>query len=127
MAEEIAPRQAVTLEVEHIDKNVATIALKDDRGTSTAYYLDPSNLNALLAELLKVVVRWANYPGPKAKTLSAEHQWLAVQRMELSLGRGGKELAARFYVGEIQFSFLLPLDSLEDAVGSLIPQLKTVQ
>jgi hypothetical protein len=92
--------------------NVVCLALTDTNGVETEFIINPEGLNALIYPVLGLASKWAREPELKVSSWSGPKSALPAQRIELAMGRTATECAVRVFMGEIELTFIVPLDSV---------------
>ena len=104
------------------DEDSAVLVLVDTTKKATGYLINPDGLQALLVPALEFAVKWAKKPDLQLETLVGPRQALPATRLVLERGRDATECAVRVFVGEVELTFLIPLEEVIRAVGELKKQ-----
>lgn len=120
-------RIPVKLEIEHLDENISAITFTDSNANETTFLFEPSTLTVFFPQLLELASRWAKHSDLSPQNFSGDQKSLPAQRIELGIGRDGRECAVRIWVGDVQLTFLVPLDEILAAVNELATLIKPVQ
>ena len=92
--------------------NVVCLALTDTNGAETEFIINPEGLNALIYPVLGLASKWAREPDSKVKSWSGPKNALPAQHVELAIGRTATECAVRVFMGEVELTFIIPLDAV---------------
>jgi hypothetical protein len=92
--------------------NVVCLALTDTNGAETEFIINPEGLNALIYPVLGLASKWAREPDSKVKSWSGPKNALPAQHVELAIGRTTTECAVRVFMGEVELTFIVPLDDV---------------
>jgi hypothetical protein len=103
--------------------NVICLALTDIDGLETEFVINPEGLNALMYPVLGLASKWARELGEKVKTWSGPKNALPAQHVELTMGRTASECAVRVFMGEVELTFIIPLDDVLKATAKLTEQI----
>ncbi|CAG9934321.1 hypothetical protein [Candidatus Nitrotoga arctica] len=103
--------------------NVICLALTDTNGTETEFIINPEGLNALIYPVLGLASKWAKEPDLKVQTWSGPKNALPAQHIELAIGRTATECALRVFMGEVELTFIIPLDDVLKAAAKLMQHL----
>jgi hypothetical protein len=105
------------------DKAVA-MALEDAEGQKLALAVTAQTVSALLPPLLGLAKEWSRRDDLDLTNVSGLRNSLPANRVEFAKGRNDKEIALRLFVGEIELSFLMPVDELFTKFGQLAKQIQ---
>lgn len=103
--------------------NVICLALTDIDGVETEFIINPEGLNALIYPVLGLASKWAKESDVKVKTWAGPKNALPAQHVELTMGRTTAECAVRVFMGEIELTFIVPLDDVLKASARLTQHL----
>jgi hypothetical protein len=100
--------------------NVVCLALTDTNGAETEFIINPEGLNALIYPVLGLASKWAKEPDLKVKSWSGPKNALPAQHVELAIGRTATECAVRVFMGEVELTFIIPLDDVLKAAEQFV-------
>ncbi|CAE6695501.1 hypothetical protein [Candidatus Nitrotoga fabula] len=102
--------------------NLVCLALSDTEGNETEFIVNPDGLNALLYPVLGLASKWTRELGEKVKSWSGPKNALPARHVELVMGRTASECAVRVFMGEIELTFIVPMDAVLQATTKLTQQ-----
>jgi hypothetical protein len=98
-----------------------TWVLVDDAGRSASFTVGPEALGQILHLTCSLVDRAASKPQQVPPPASGGvRKALPAQSIEVNPGRTPKEVALRVHLGKVDIAYLLPLDSVVIAMGTLV-------
>jgi hypothetical protein len=104
------------------DQNSVCLMLSDTKGKEAGFLINAEGLGALLLPALGLATRWADATDLQVETWSGPKNALPAQHIELDKGRTNTECALRVFVGKIELTFLVPLDTMIHAASWLVQQ-----
>lgn len=105
------------------DGESVALLLSDTSGKSSGYLLGPEGVNALLEPLLGLAGRWADKRDLEIEKLSGSKNALPAHHISFERGRTNTETAVRVFVGKMELTFIMPLDSVIAASAALVQQI----
>ena len=102
---------------------VVCLALTDTNGSETEFIINPEGLNALIYPVLGLASKWAKESGSKVESWSGPKNALPAQHVELALARTATECALRVFMGEVELTFIIPLDDVLKAATRFVQHL----
>ena len=105
------------------DKAVA-MALEDNEGQKLALAVTAQTVSALLPPLLSLAKEWSGRDGLNLEKVTGLQNSLPASRIEFAKGRNDKEIAVVLSIGEIELSFILPVEELFTKFGELTKRIK---
>lgn len=105
------------------DQNSVCLMLSDTSGKESGFLINAEGLNALLVPALGLATQWADKPDLEIDSWSGVKRALPAHHIELAKGRTDTECALRVFVGKIELTFLVPLDTIIHATSVLIKQI----
>ena len=99
------------------------LMLSDTKGKETGFLINAEGLNALLLQALGLAIRWADSPDLQVESWAGVKNALPASHIELAKGRNSTEVALRVFVGKIELTFLVPLDTVIHATSVLVQQI----
>lgn len=105
------------------DKAVA-MALEDNEGQKLALAVTAQTVSALLPPLLSLAKEWSGRDGLNLEKVTGLQNSLPASRIEFAKGRNDKEIAVVLSIGEIELSFIMPVEELFTKFGELTKRIK---
>ena len=105
------------------DKAVA-MALEDNEGQKLALAVTTQTVSALLPPLLSLAKEWSGRDGLNLEKVTGLQNSLPASRIEFAKGRNDKEIAVVLSIGEIELSFIMPVEELFTKFGELTKRIK---
>jgi len=105
------------------DEDSRALILTDTRKKSKGYLINPEGLNAILTPLLGLAVEWSDKTDLELGTLTGPANALPANRLVIERGRNDTEAAVRAFVGNMELTFLIPLDNLMAGLRQFIEQI----
>lgn len=102
------------------DTNSVCLMLSDANGKESGFLINADGLNALLLPALGLASQWAESPELRVESWSGPKNALPAQHIELARGRTDTECALRVFVGKVELTFLVPLDTVIHAASILV-------
>lgn len=103
--------------------NVICLALTDTNGSETEFIINPEGLNALIYPVLGLASKWSKESGLKVESWSGPKNALPAQHIELAMGRTPTECAVRVFMGDVELTFIIPLDDVLKAATKFVQHL----
>ncbi len=107
-----------------VKDDAIAMALEDSEGQKLALAVTPQTITALLPPLLGLAKEWSDRGDLKLEKVTGLQNSLPAGRIEFAKGRNDKEIALRLFVGEIELSFILPVEELFTKIGELTKRIK---
>ena len=104
------------------DGESVALVLSDTDDKSCGYLLGPEGVNALLEPLLGLAGKWADKRDLQIEKLSGQNNALPAHHIAFERGRTDTESAVRVFIGKMELTFLIPLDSVIAASAALVQQ-----
>lgn len=108
------------LPTDHTD--TVYLLLSDTKGKESGFLINAEGLNALLMPALGLASNWADQMDLQIESWSGPKSALPAQHIELAKGRTNTECALRVFVGKLELTFLVPLDTVIHAASVLVQQ-----
>jgi hypothetical protein len=102
-----------------VKEKAIAMALEDSEGQKLALAITAQTVSALLPPLLGLAKEWSGRDDLDLEKVTGLQNSLPANRIEFAKGRSDKEIALRLFVGEIELSFIMPVEELFTKIGEL--------
>ncbi len=100
------------------------MALEDTEGQKLALTVTAQTVGALLPPLLGLAKEWSQRDDLNIENVTGLQNSLPADRIEFAKGRSEKEIAVRLFLGEIELSFIMPVEELFTKIAALSKRIK---
>ena len=107
-----------------VKENAVAMVMEDSAGQKFALAITAQTVSALLPPLLGLAKEWSGRDDLDLQKVTGSQNTLPANRIEFANGRAENEIAIRLFVGEIELSFVMPVEELFGKLGDLAKRVK---
>jgi hypothetical protein len=119
----VEARGLVKIDIRATDDDTVALLLTDTTGVTSGYLVGPEGLNKLLLPLLGLATQWAEKSDLKVESLTGPQSALPAHHISIERGRDATESALRIFVGKVELTFMIPLETVLSAFEKLVRQI----